>query len=264
MRITFLGTGTSMGVPAIGCTCETCRSEDVRDKRLRSSVWLTWDGFHVVIDAGPDFRLQALRYRIPRLDVILLTHAHADHVFGLDDVRGFNFAQGEAIPVLASEETLRRLQAMFGYMFQADPYDAASRPRLRAFSVEGPFSLHGLEVVPIPAVHGSVLSLGYRIGPIAYLTDFKTLLSDDGACLSDLEVLILGVLRKRPHPTHLSVDEALDLLERIRPRTTYFIHISHEMKHDVTSQELPSNVYLAWDGLVLDVDHEPWRCQGKS
>jgi phosphoribosyl 1,2-cyclic phosphate phosphodiesterase len=264
MRITFLGTGTSMGVPAIGCTCGTCQSEDVRDKRLRSSVWLTWDGFHVVIDAGPDFRLQALTYRIPRLDVILLTHAHADHVFGLDDVRGFNFAQGEAIPVLASQETLHRLHTMFTYMFQPDPYDAASRPCLRPFAVEGPFCLHGLEVIPIPAVHGSVLSLGYRIGPMAYLTDLKTLLRHESSDLTGLEVLILGVLRKRPHPTHLSVAEALDLLERIRPRTAYFTHISHEMKHDVTSRELPSNVHLAWDGLVVEVDHEPWRCPRRS
>ena len=250
--LTVLGSGTSMGVPTVGCTCAVCRSDNPRDKRNRPSVLLQYQDRCVVIDTTPDFRTQALRVDLRRLDAVLLTHSHADHILGLDDIRPFNIFQRGAIPVYGNQATLDTVKRTFAYIF--DGKEAVSAlPLVHLQPVEGPLDLFGLEVTPVTVMHGDLEILGFRFGRCAYLTDFSTIPATSLPLLEDLDILFLDALRHVPHPTHCTVEQALGYAARLRPRQAFFTHISHDLEHEATNSTLPAHVRLAYDGLQLEV-----------
>ena len=253
MRITFLGTGTSHGVPMIGCDCATCRSTDPRDNRLRPSIFVDAGGAAILVDAGPDLRLQALRHDIRRADAILFTHGHADHILGLDDVRRFNAMMRQPMACFGDAQTLDDVRRTFHYVFDPGTPKGGGLPALDLRQVNGPFQIGGATVVPIPLWHGERAILGYRVGAFAYLTDCNRL--DDAAwpLLTELDVLVLDALRVRPHPTHFSLDEAIAVAARLGARRTFFTHMCHDLPHEATNARLPEGMALAYDGLVLDV-----------
>ena len=252
MRVTLLGCGTSTGVPVIGCECAVCTSPDPRNRRLRPSLWLELPAGHALVDTPPDLREQALRARIPRVDAVLFTHAHADHLFGLDDVRIFNFRQKSAIPCLGSTATLARVRAAFAYVWESGQA-GGGKPQLELQPVEGPFFLLGAEVVPIPVWHGTMPVLGFRLGRFAYVTDVSRIPDESFALLADLELLVLGALRYRPHPTHFSIAEAIAAAARIGARRTVLTHLAHDVDFTRPEVELPPGVELGHDGMVFDV-----------
>jgi len=251
--ITVLGSGTSVGVPTIGCNCEVCRSSDPRDKRLRPSILVSYDGRKILIDTTPDFRQQALRAQIDRIDAILFTHSHADHIMGLDDVRPFNFRQGGVIPIYGSAETLQNIQNSFRYIFDNGKTES-SRPRLsiNPFAQE-PLRLFGLDFQPIRLAHGKGTVYGFRFGGAAYLTDHSDIPPESMEQLRGLEVLFLDALRHRPHPTHSTVERSLQSVEQLAPDRAFFTHICHDLSHARTEEALPSHVRLAYDGLEITV-----------
>lgn len=251
VQLTFLGTGTSNGIPVIGCECPVCSSDDPRDRRTRSSAVVHLSGRNILIDTAPELRLQALATGLTRVDAVLFTHAHADHVGGFDDLRQFNYLAQAHLPVFADPDTARELQTRFGYAFVDQFPFYGGKPDLWLHEITGPFSLFGQEVVPVPVQHGRWRVLGFRFGPLAYVTDAKDVPEESLALLQGVEVLVLNALRERPHPTHLSVSEALAIVERLRPARAYFTHISHEVAHAVTSARLPRGVELAYDGLTI-------------
>ncbi len=251
VRVTFLGTGTSTGVPAIGCSCEVCRSEDPRDKRLRASVLLEFDGRAVVIDTGTDFRQQALRVGLDRLDAVLITHAHADHIFGLDDIRPFNFRTRQAMPCYADARTWEGIRRVYEYVFSPTPYGGV--PQIDVHVVDGPFELFGRTVEPYYVIHGRLPVVAYRCGSLAYVTDCNEIPDETIEGLQGLDVLVLDGLRYADHPTHLTIPKALAYIERIAPKRAFLTHMNHEVSHEAVSRELPSGVALAYDGLVLEV-----------
>lgn len=256
LRLTVLGSGTSMGVPTLGCRCPVCHSQDPRDRRTRSSVLLSVGDRNVVIDTSPDFRTQALREGLGRLDAVVYTHGHADHILGLDDIRPFNIRQKSEIPLYASPETLAILRRTFAYIFQ--PNGFSSLPLIRMHPIEGPFDPFGLadeklKLIPVPARHGPMDVLGFRLGRFAYLTDFSAVPESSEALLADLDVLILDALRHKPHPMHSTVEQSLALVERLRPRRAWFTHIAHELSHAETNRQLPESIELAYDGLSFEV-----------
>lgn len=252
MNVTFLGTGTSVGVPAIGCDCATCLSEDPRDKRLRVSLLVEYNGHQVLIDPSTDFREQALRAGIRHLDAVLVTHSHADHVFGIDDLRPLNYRQG-AIQMYANDQAWKGLRRMFAYVFQ--PPTQSSQPQIVPHLISGgvPFSLCGQPVTPLDVEHGNMTVLGFRFENFAYVTDCN--LIPDASCeiLSGLDVLILDCVRYRPHPTHLHLEESLRYVERLKPKKTYLTHIAHDFRHAEVNPTLPPGVELAYDGLRFEV-----------
>ena len=252
MRLTFLGTGTSTGVPTLACRCPVCTSSDPRDKRTRPSVLLEFDGRAVVIDTAPDFRQQALREGMERLDAVLFTHTHADHVLGLDDVRVFYFRQREPIPIYASSRSMDDIRRIFTYIFdQTYPYGGIAK--LDPHMIDGPFDLWGERLTPLPVFHGNLPVLGFRFGKAAYVTDFSTIPDSTIPLIEGLDVLILDALRHKPHPTHSSLEQSLDWVERLKPRRAFFTHIAHELGHEATNAVLPPHVRLAYDGLRLDL-----------
>jgi phosphoribosyl 1,2-cyclic phosphate phosphodiesterase len=252
-NITVLGSGTSVGVPTIGCHCAVCNSADPRDQRLRPSIYIRYQGHGILIDTTPDFRQQALRARIDRVDAILFTHSHADHIMGLDDVRPFNFRQGGEIPIYGSEETLDNIQRCFRYIF--DPrYAESAVPRLAIRPFNGaPIELFGLEFTPIRLCHGKGTVHGYRFGEAAYLTDHSDIPDESMELLNGLDVLFLDALRHKPHPTHSTVERSLQSVEKLAPRRAFFTHICHDLAHVRTEEALPPNVHLAYDGLEISV-----------
>ena len=253
-RVTFLGTGTSHGVPMIGCACATCQSTDPRDSRLRPSVYLeVADGPSVLIDTSTDLRQQALVRGVTRVDAILFTHSHADHVMGLDEVRRFNMLQKSAIPAYADARTAADLRRTFSYVFDPADQKGGGVPQIALFRIGGPFTLGELEIVPVPLLHGHRPVLGFRIGDFAYLTDCSRIPDESWPLLEGVRVMVLDALRDRPHPTHFSVAEALEVVSRLRPERTYFTHICHDLPHAATCARLPAGVELAYDGLVLEV-----------
>jgi len=245
-----------MGVPTLTCHCRVCSSTDPHDKRLRPSILLAHNGQNAVIDTTPDFRFQAMRAKIERLDAILFTHAHADHILGFDDIRPFNLRQKSALPVYASPETIARLKQTFSYVFEA-PTPYSTVPQVVVHPIDGPFEVIGTRIVPVPARHGTMGVLGFRFGGAAYLTDFSVVPESSKALLADLDDLILDALRDEPHPMHQTVDQALALVRELKPRRAWFTHIAHELPHAETNARLLaagySNVALAYDGLRFEV-----------
>jgi phosphoribosyl 1,2-cyclic phosphate phosphodiesterase len=252
MRVTFLGTGTSHGVPMIGCACATCRSADPRNRRLRPSIYIETSDSRVLVDAGPDLRAQALRHELARIDAILFTHGHADHILGMDDLRRFNAMQKAAMACYGDERTLGDIRRVFGYVFDPSTAKGGGLPQLELFQVLGAFSLGVSEVQPIPLWHGERQIFGYRIGRFAYLTDCNAIPDESWALLADLDVVVLDALRERPHPTHFSVSEAIDAARRIGAGRTYFTHMCHDLSHQATCDRLPEGMTLAYDGLVVE------------
>ncbi len=253
VRLTVLGSGTSHGIPMIGCDCAVCRSDDPRDRRTRPSVVFSFDDRHVLVDTGPELRLQALAAGLRHVDAVLYTHHHADHIVGLDDLRRFNALARAPLPVHGSAATLRGLRAMFPYAFREDPDYPSSKPNLVPVEIDGEFELFGRRVVPIPLLHGTMPVLGFRIGDVAYCTDCSAIPPESWKLLEGLQVLILDGLRRRPHPTHFNITQAVEVAGRIGARRTYFTHIAHELGHRQTNAELPDGMELAYDGLVIEV-----------
>jgi phosphoribosyl 1,2-cyclic phosphate phosphodiesterase len=256
--LTVLGSGTSMGVPTIGCTCEVCHSSDPKDRRLRPSILVQYKDAQsndrsVLIDSTPDFREQAIRANISRLDAVLYTHAHADHILGLDDLRPVSFRHGEKLPLYAGEETARAIQQVFKYVFDAD-YKFGGLARVAMHPLNCGVELFGVRFDVVKVIHGDAEIDGFRFGSAAYLTDFSSIPEASLEQLQNLDVLFLDALRHRPHPTHSSVENSLKLVERIRPKRTFFTHISHDLPHEATNKSLPPNVQLAYDGLTLEFE----------
>ncbi len=241
-----------MGVPTLGCHCAVCDSTDPNDKRTRPSLLLSYDGHNVVIDTTPDFRFQAMRARIDRLDAVLFTHGHADHILGLDDIRPYNLKQRSVVPIYASRETLVTLRRQFAYIFDEGPSES-SVPLVDLREIGGPFELFGATITPIPAMHGSQPVLGFRIGGAAYLTDFSKVPESSKDILRGLDHFILDALRYVPHPTHSSVEQSLALVGELKPKHAWFTHICHDLGHAQTNARLPENVRLSYDGLELEV-----------
>lgn len=252
MKLTFLGTGTSTGVPSIGCECETCASEDPRDKRLRVSVLIEHDGQTLLVDTSADFRQQALRQKLKRLDAVLITHCHADHIFGLDDIRPLNFRHG-ALPVYADERAWRDIRRIFQYIFEPSHF-GGGLPQIITHTVEaGAAFCFGpdLEVTPLEVTHGRMPVLAYRFNDFAYATDLSEIPAKSMEGLRNLDVLVLDCLRIKPHPTHLNIERALSYINELNPRRTYLTHLAHDIKHARDSVLLPCGVEFAYDGLEI-------------
>lgn len=254
-QLTFLGTGTSHGIPVIGCRCPVCTSSDPRNLRYRSSVMAETESLRVVIDTPPEFRLQALRAGIHDIDAVLVTHSHADHIFGFDDLRQLSQRQPDGLPCYASARTARDLRRVFSYVVNGGS-PGSTRPNVRIIDIDGTFTVSGQSVIPIPVEHGTERILGFRIGNMAYVTDCSRIPDESYALLQDLDVLVLGALRFRPHVNHFTLDEAVTEVERIKPRAAYFTHIAHDMDHATVSSGLPLNVHLAYDGLQVPFSEE--------
>jgi phosphoribosyl 1,2-cyclic phosphate phosphodiesterase len=254
MQITLLGTGTSHGVPVLGCTCPTCQSVDPRDTRFRSSAYLKVGKTGVLIDTATEFRLQALQHRIDRVDLVLLTHHHADHICGFDDLRRFNELQGGTIPVYGNPETIDQVATMFHYIFDLNGQIGGGKPAVTLHPLTGSSLVtQNIQITPIPLWHGTVPVNGYRIGNFAYLTDCNVIPESSMALLEGLDCLVLGVLRFRPHPTHLHLEAALQILARLKPRRCLFTHICHDFKHSDSAGWLPEGVALGYDGQIIEV-----------
>lgn len=252
MNIYFLGTGTSQGIPIIGSTHPVCKSTDYKDRRLRVSLWMSWENHSYVIDCGPDFRQQMLASDCQKVDGILFTHEHSDHTAGLDDIRPFNFRQGE-MPIYAHQRVIENLKKRFDYVFETENrYPGA--PSVKTIEVinNQPFVLGGKTVIPIDVMHGDLQVFGYRVDDFAYLTDVKTVAPEEVEKLKNLEVLVLNALRITPHNTHFNLQEALDFIALVQPKKAYLTHISHLLGfHEDVQKELPENVFLAYDNLVI-------------
>ncbi len=251
IKVTFLGTGTSQGVPVIACDCEVCSSPDERDKRLRVSILVEVDGKHLVVDTGPDFRQQMLTAGVKQLDAVLMTHEHKDHIAGLDDIRAFNFRSGNDMPVYAHPRVQEALKREYHYIFSSDPYPGIPKVTLHTIG-NRPFEVEGIPVRPVEVMHYQLPVLGFRIGDFAYITDAKTIAKEELIKLQGLEVLVINALRKETHLSHLTLDEALEMVEALKPERAYFTHISHLMgKHEEVEAILPDHVRIAFDGLQI-------------
>ena len=253
-EIIFLGSGTSMGVPTLGCACSVCSSADPRDRRTRPSIAIAFnDGEkkrHVLIDSGPDFRQQALRENLQYIDAVLYTHAHADHILGLDDLRPLSFKSTEKIPLYADAATTRVLQTVFEYTF-SETNNYPHKARVALHPLESHTHLFGADFITLPLLHGALHTVGFRFGNAAYLTDMSDIPEPGYALLQDLDVLIIDALRRTPHPSHSNLETSLKFVDRIRPRRAWFTHMSHDLGHAETESELPTHVRLAYDGLRI-------------
>ncbi len=256
MIVTFLGSGTSTGVPVVGCHCRVCTSDDPRNNRLRQSVKIEANGKSFLIDTTPDLRLQLLRFPTPRLDFILFTHSHSDHLMGLDDIRPFNFRQREAIHAFANAATAKAIRRVFSYIWEGTQL-GGGKPQLELHEVATAFTHDGVSIVPIPVHHGEWTILGYRIGPFAYITDTNGIPDSSMELLDGIETLAIDGLRPSPpHPTHFTIGEAIDVARQIGPRETWLIHLTHDVDHGVVERTLPHGVHLAYDGLVLRFEND--------
>jgi phosphoribosyl 1,2-cyclic phosphate phosphodiesterase len=254
MRVTFLGSGTSTGVPVVGCRCAVCTSGTPRNTRLRQSVKIEMNGKYFLIDTTPDLRLQLLQHPIPRLDFVLYTHSHSDHLMGLDDIRPFNFRQRQPIHAFASAATAKAIRRAFAYIWD-DSQLGGGKPQLELHEVGAPFVHEGIGIVPVPVQHGDWTILGYRIGPFAYITDTNGIPPSSRKLLEGVEVLALDGLRPAvPHPTHFTIPEAIDVAKEIGAKQTYLIHLTHEVDHETIGATLPDGIALAYDGLELELE----------
>lgn len=251
--LTVLGSGTSMGVPTIGCTCRVCSSPDPHDRRTRPSIMLQYDGRVVLIDTTPDFREQALRERITRLDAIVYTHAHADHILGLDDIRPLSYRTPGGVPLYAHAHTIPTLTRMFRYIFDND-YKFGGIAKVALNEITGPFEVFGTTFTPISIIHGDQEIHGYRVGSMAYLTDHSDVPGPSKDLLRGLDILFLDALRHKPHPTHTTVTQAVQLAEELKPKQAFLTHICHDLPHQETNAALPPNIRLAHDGLKLEFE----------
>jgi phosphoribosyl 1,2-cyclic phosphate phosphodiesterase len=254
LKVRILGTGTSQGVPVIGCDCEICLSDNPKDKRLRVAVLIQINGKSIAIDCGPDFRQQILAAKLSWLDAILITHEHNDHIVGLDDVRPFNFMKKQDMPVFTTERVIKCLHQRFAYIFEKDPYPGAPMVRLNQINKDDSFEVEGIKVVPIEVMHGKLPVLGFRINDFAYLTDIKTIAEEEKAKLSGIHTLVVSALHHKEHHSHMNLEQALALIEELKPKRAFITHISHRMGlHDKVNQDLPKGVQLAFDGLEFEL-----------
>lgn len=255
--MTFLGTGTSMGVPTLGCNCAVCTSTDPQNDRTRASVMLQYGGHTVLVDTGPDFRQQARRARIRKVDAVLYTHGHADHVLGMDDLRPLTFGRSGPVPLYADDSTADTIERVFDYTFRkTDAYPTRARVQMHRLSSEPGtrFDLFGASVERINVQHGRNIIAGYRFGQAAYITDMSDLPEETYASLHDVDVLVLSTLRREPHPSHAHLEKSIAVAQRIGAKQTYFTHISHDLDHSATCHELPAGMALAYDGLSVEFD----------
>ncbi len=252
IRITLLGTGTSHGIPMIACDCAVCTSPDPHDTRSRPSILVDYGDRAVLVDTAPELRLQCVANGVQRVDAVLFTHHHADHVCGLDDLRRFNWVMKSVVPCYASPETARELRRMFRYGFEEDTSYPSSAPRLELNEIDdGPLEMFDRRIIPIPLLHGAMPVLGFRFGSFAYCTDCSVIPESSFDSLGDLDVLVLDALRRTPHPTHFNLEQAVAAAERIGARETFFTHIAHELMHADTNAELPDGMALGYDGQVI-------------
>ncbi len=264
MKVTILGSGTSTGIPMVGCHCPVCMSADSRDTRTRASLLVELAGKYVLVDTSPDLRRQALREKIPHIDAVLFTHTHAAHVNGIDDLRGFHLLHKRVIPCYGDRGTIEHLRRNFSYIFSI-AQQGVYTPLLEAHVVHGPFQLFGATIVPVPLVHGHSHATGYRIGAVAYLTDCNRIPESSLALLAGLDILIIDGLRYTAHVSHFTIDDALAVAARLRPRLTVLTHLTHEVAHR-QEERLPSGAVFAYDGMVLEPGEQPGRpgrvCRG--
>lgn len=253
MQITMLGVGSSAGTPEVGCSCSVCSSIDLRNRRTRCSSLITLEtGENILIDTGPDLRIQALREQINHVEAVLYTHTHADHLHGIDDLRAFCQIQRAQIPLYAGAEAVDHIRQKFGYVLR-DPSDFWGLPVLRIQEVSAPFKLFGIQVTPIPVIHGKIQIYGYRIGNLAYLTDISEIPETSIPLLKNLDVLLIDCLREAPHPTHINVEQSLQFISRIQAKRSYLIHMTHELEYQSLTNKLPEGVFVGFDGLKLQV-----------
>jgi phosphoribosyl 1,2-cyclic phosphate phosphodiesterase len=252
-KLTVLGSGTSMGVPTIGCDCPVCHSSDPHDKRTRPSIMLEYEGRVILIDTTPDFREQAIRAQIQHVDAVLYTHTHADHILGIDDLRPLSFHRAAKIPLYARPESAQFLRNMFRYIFDAD-YKFGGIAKVELKPINGPVELFGARFEPVPVIHGDTEINGYRFGSAAYLTDFSDIPEQSFPHLQDLDILFLDALRHKPHPTHSTVENSLRIVERVKPQRAFFTHICHDLPHEATNATLPPHVRLSHDGMELEFE----------
>jgi phosphoribosyl 1,2-cyclic phosphate phosphodiesterase len=252
VKITFLGTGTSHGVPMIGCTCAVCRSDDPRDTRTRPSILIDLDGFTLLVDSSTDLRQQALRHGLEHLDAVFYTHHHADHVFGFDELRRFNHLDRAPLSAYGDEQTMDAIRQTFAYAYDPKAPRGGGVPDVRLWHIAGPFCMGRREIVPVPVMHGTTRVNGLRIGAFAYLTDCNAIPAASMALLDGLDVLVLDALRHTPHPTHFTVAGALEIVRALAPRQAYFTHMAHDLPHAATCAALPAGSALAYDGLVIE------------
>jgi len=252
--LTVLGSGTSMGVPTIGCDCAVCHSADPRDRRTRPSVLVEYGGKFVIIDTTPDFREQAIREQIRHLDAVLYTHTHADHILGIDDLRPLSFHhKPDKLPLYARPEAAAFIEKMFSYIFAAD-YKFGGLPQVELKHIDGPIGLFGAVFDPIKVIHGEAEIYGFRFGSAAYLTDHSDIPQASLAKLRGLDILFLDALRYKPHPTHSTVDNSLRIVEQLQPKRAFFTHICHDLPHAATNASLPANAQLSYDGMKLEFE----------
>ncbi len=252
MEITFLGTGTSHGVPVIGCKCATCTSDDPKNQRYRSSIYIKLSNLELIIDTSPELRLQLLRNDISNIDAVLFTHAHADHLMGFDDLRGINRLKKNKISCYGNADTLKEIKRVFSYVFNPGQI-GGGLPEVLLYVVSNSFKINGNQITPIPLKHGKLNTLGYRIRNMAYLTDCSELPNSSLNLLKGVEVLIIDALRYRPHPTHMNIAEALEVVNKLNIKEAYLTHLSHDVEYYQSNRELPANVQLAYDGLNLRI-----------
>lgn len=253
MKVTMLGTGTSTGIPVIACDCFVCQSDDPKNNRTRASIFVEHEGKSFLIDVSTDFRQQALREKIKKIDSVLLTHAHADHIHGIDDLRSFNLVQKGEIPIYMDDDTYLRVKKYFDYIFCSECHGKSFIPRLLREPLEDHNQIQGLQVESFPLDHGYSITRGIRIGKMAYCTDVKRIPEPSMQRLEGLDLLILDALRYRDHATHMTIEEALEIVKILKPKQCYFTHMTHDIDHETVNSELPEGIQLAYDGLVIEI-----------
>lgn len=254
MKVTFLGTGTSTGVPVICCSCEVCNSDDARDKRLRTSIMVETEGNVFVVDTGPDFRQQMLQAKVQDITAVIYTHEHIDHLVGMDDVRPFNFFRKKDMHLYATKQVQQHIKRVFDYVFAENKYPGIPQIKLHTIQPDSPFQINGTEIIPIQVLHHRLPVLGFRFGNFTYITDANYIADKEKEKIKGSEILVLNALRREQHISHFTLDQAIALVEELKPKKTYLTHISHQLgKYEDVAKELPDNVYLAYDGLELEL-----------